>query len=138
MRVLVAVAGRCVVTGVLRRTPYAVDTEFATAAFLVVLWCGYGLIVYPLLDGSSSARDLMVSARREAGHDATIGLVDWKEQNLLQALGPTVEFGFRATRAEQLPAAETWLRADPAQRFLLVPDAESGIDACLRLDAAHA
>ena len=108
------------------------------AAFLVVLWCGYGLIVYPLLDGSSSARDLMVSARREAGHGATIGLVDWKEQNLLQAIGPTVEFGFRATRAKQLHDAETWLSADPVQRFLLVPDAESGTDACLRLDAAHA
>ena len=29
--------GACVVTGALRRTPYAGDTEFATAAFLIVV-----------------------------------------------------------------------------------------------------
>jgi 4-amino-4-deoxy-L-arabinose transferase-like glycosyltransferase len=110
----------------------------STALLLVALWCGYGFIVYPLLDGSSSARDLMRAARDAAGPDTTIGLVDWKEQNLLQAVGPTVDFGFRATRAEQLRRAQAWLRAAPAQRRLLVPDADDGADACLQLDDAHA
>jgi len=110
----------------------------ATAIFLAALWCGYGFVACPLLDGSSSARDLMQAARAAAGADTTIGLVDWKEQNLLQAVGPTVDFGFRATRAEQLRRAQTWLRENPAQRLLLVPDADDGADACLQLDDAHA
>ena len=38
----------------------------ATATLLFALWCGYGLVVYPLLDGSSSARELMQAARRAA------------------------------------------------------------------------
>lgn len=110
----------------------------ATAIFLVALWCAYGLAIAPLLDASSSARALMQAARHDAGADATIGLVDWKEQNLLQAVGPTVDFGFRASRAEQLQRAVAWLRAAPAQRRLLIPDNNEGRDDCLRLDAAHA
>jgi len=110
----------------------------ATAVLLIALWCGYGLIVYRLLDASSSARELMQAARQAAGPGVVIGLVDWKEQNLLQAVGPTVEFGFRAPRAEQLRHAEMWMRTEPARRRLLVPDSDTGADACLRLDDAHA
>jgi 4-amino-4-deoxy-L-arabinose transferase-like glycosyltransferase len=111
----------------------------ATAVFIATLWCGYGFAICPLLDGSSSARDLMLAARRAAGADTTIGLVDWKEQNLLQAIGPTVDFGFRATRAEQLRRAQTWLAQAPATRRLLIPDADKDeLDRCLQLDDAHA
>lgn len=110
----------------------------ATAVLLIAVWCGYGLVVYPLLDGSSSARELMQAARLAAGPGTTIGLVDWKEQDLLQAAGPTVEFGFSAQRAQQLRRAQAWLAAEPAQRRILLPDPETGTDACLRLDDAHA
>jgi hypothetical protein len=105
---------------------------------LIAVWCGYGLIVYPLLDASSSARELMLSARQAAGPGTSIGLVDWKEQNFLQAVGPTVEFGFSATRSQQLQRAQAWQAAEPVQRRILIPDAETGADVCLRLDAAHA
>lgn len=110
----------------------------ATAVLLIALWCGYGLVVYPLLDGSSSARELMQAARRSAGPETAIGLVDWKEQDLLQAIGPTVEFGFSAARAQQLQRAQAWLAAEPEQRRILLPDPETGTDACLRLDEVHA
>ena len=47
----------------------------------------------------------------------------WKEQNLLQAVGPTVEFGYRRDAVGQLRAASAWLDADPAHRrvFLSQP-----------------
>jgi 4-amino-4-deoxy-L-arabinose transferase-like glycosyltransferase len=110
----------------------------ATAVLLIAVWCGYGLVVYPLLDGSSSARDLMRAARQSAGPETVIGLVDWKEQDLLQAAGATVDFGFSATRTQQLQRAQTWLAAEPAQRRILLPEPDTGADACLRLEDAHA
>jgi hypothetical protein len=56
-----------------------------------------------LLDDENSAREVMRRARSMAG-DAEIGLVAWKEQNLLQAQGPVVEFGFRRPVDAQLRA----------------------------------
>jgi 4-amino-4-deoxy-L-arabinose transferase-like glycosyltransferase len=110
----------------------------ATAVLLFAVWSGYGLVAHPVLDASSSSRALMRQARALAGPAPSIGLVDWKEQNLLQAVGPTTEFGFRASREEQLRRAVAWLRAAPAQRRLLVQEADAGEPDCLRLDAAHA
>jgi len=89
------------------------------AIVLVAIWCGYGFVAHPVLDPSSSSRALMQRARLAAGTDVSIGLVDWKEQNLLQAVGPTVEFGFRQPAAEQLRRAVVWLDADPAGRRLM-------------------
>jgi 4-amino-4-deoxy-L-arabinose transferase-like glycosyltransferase len=109
----------------------------AAAATLVALWLAYGFVAYPVLDEDSSARGLMQAARAAAGPDATLGLVDWKEQNLLQATGPVVDFGFRRPRDERLRIAIAWLRADPAHRRLFV-QAAKGREACLRLDEAHA
>mgnify|MGYP003770395613 CR=1 FL=1 len=110
----------------------------ATAVLLTILWLGYGFGVHPLLDPSSSSRVLMQAARAAAGPEITLGLVDWKEQNLLQAVGPVTEFGFRARRGEQLRRAERWLREAPAERRLFVQDADEGERDCLRLDAGHA
>ena len=105
------------------------------ALSLVMLWTGYGLVVHPLLDPTSSARALMQQARLLAGPTTEIGLIDWKEQNLLQAIGPVEEFGFSAPRALQLQRGETWLRA-ASNRQLLVQARE--VPECLRLDEAHA
>jgi 4-amino-4-deoxy-L-arabinose transferase-like glycosyltransferase len=91
----------------------------ACAAALVLLWCGYGFIVHPVLDASSSARGLMQRARELAGPATVLGLVDWKEQNLLQAVGPVEEFGFRASEDVQLARGLRWLREQPRQRLLL-------------------
>ena len=72
------------------------------------------------LDPSSSARRLMQQARTAAGPDVTIGLVRWKEQNLLQAIGPTAEFGFRRPAEEQMRLGARWLEAAPTSRRLLM------------------
>jgi 4-amino-4-deoxy-L-arabinose transferase-like glycosyltransferase len=92
----------------------------AVGVLLVVLWCGYGFVAHPVLDASSSASGLMLRARALAGPDATIGLVAWKEQTLLQARGPTVEFGFRKPADAQLREGVAWLRGDPAHRMLML------------------
>ena len=55
-----------------------------------------------------------------------IALVSWKEQNLLQAIGPTVEFGYRRDADAQLKAASDWLEVDAARRLLLSQPREGG------------
>ena len=91
----------------------------AVAVLLVALWCGYGFVAHPVLDASSSARALMQQARVVAGPGTEIGLVEWKEQNLLQAVGPTEEFGYRVPAPEQMRRAAAWLEQAPDRRRLL-------------------
>jgi len=63
---------------------------------------------------------VMQRARTEAGPDTEIGLVAWKEQNLLQARGPVTEFGYRQPATAQLVKAMAWLNAAPESRILMV------------------
>ena len=92
----------------------------ATAISIAALWIGYGMIAHPVLDGSSSASNLMLGARLKAGPDTEIGLVAWKEQNMLQARGKTVEFGFLQPPRVQLAHGISWLRQNPQSRRLMV------------------
>jgi 4-amino-4-deoxy-L-arabinose transferase-like glycosyltransferase len=92
----------------------------ACALLLVLLWSGYGFVVHPLLDDENSARGVMRQARALAGARTEIGLVAWKEQNLLQAVGPVAEFGFRQPVARQFERGLTWLRERPGSRRLLI------------------
>lgn len=88
-------------------------------------WVGYGLVGYPVLDASSSARAVMQRAREAAGPETEIGLVAWREQNLLQAVGPVTEFGFRQPAQEQLARGAHWLREKPQSRILMVNQVEA-------------
>lgn len=92
----------------------------ACALLLALLWSGYGFVVHPLLDDENSARGVMRQARVLAGETTQIGLVDWKEQNLLQAVGPVAEFGFRQPAERQFERGMAWLRERPQARQLLV------------------
>jgi 4-amino-4-deoxy-L-arabinose transferase-like glycosyltransferase len=88
----------------------------ALGLMVVLLFCGTAV----LLDDANSARGLMRAARAQAGADVEIGLVGWREQNLLQAVGPTVEFGFRQPWDEQLRRGVAWMAQAPRRRLLLV------------------
>jgi 4-amino-4-deoxy-L-arabinose transferase-like glycosyltransferase len=90
-----------------------------------LIWVGYGLIVHSVLDDASSSKTVMRAARTYAGPEANIGLVDWKEQNLLQAIGPTTDFGFLKRPSEQLWLARQWLKQSPAQRVLLLQSTDA-------------
>jgi 4-amino-4-deoxy-L-arabinose transferase-like glycosyltransferase len=101
----------------------------ATALGLMVVLLFSGAAV--LLDDASSARGLMRAARAQAGPDVEIGLVGWREQQLLQAVGPTAEFGFRQPWDEQLRRGVAWMAQSPRDRELLVN--EDALQACVDL-----
>ena len=86
------------------------------------IWVLYGLVAHPLLNPSSSARGLMESVGTRIGPYAELGLVAWKEQNLLMADRPAATFGFKATWTDQLSKAMRWQADAPQRRWLLIQE----------------
>ncbi len=100
----------------------------ALYAVIASLWLGYSLVGYPLINDASSARGLMRDVGQRIGTQAELGLVAWKEQNLLMADRPAATFGFLRSPAEQLQSARIWQQQAPEQRWLLLED--DALDAC--------
>lgn len=86
------------------------------------IWVLYGLLAYPLLNPSSSAGGLMASVGQRIGPDAELGLIAWKEQNLLMADRPAATFGFNVLWPEQLARGMRWQAEKPGARWLLVQE----------------
>jgi len=61
----------------------------------------------------------MRSVDARLGADAELGLVAWKEQNLLMAGRPAATFGFNVPWHEQLQAGVQWQQLSPQRRWLL-------------------
>jgi 4-amino-4-deoxy-L-arabinose transferase-like glycosyltransferase len=118
----------------LRRAP------LGWVALATVLWSVYGLWGYPLLNADRSALGVMEKARAIAGADETIGLVAWKEQNLLMLDRPAVDFGFSRPWVRQYADAIAWQAQDPEHRWLFVQEPAMG--ACVHrgraIDLGHA
>ena len=112
----------------------------ALLAGIAALWLIWGFWAYPLLNASSSAAGVMRHARELAGPDAEIGLVAWKEQNLLMAVGPVREFGFNLAWDQQFADAVRWQTAAPAQRPIFILEAAMGdcIDKSKAIHVGHA
>ncbi|KRG75901.1 dolichyl-phosphate-mannose-protein mannosyltransferase [Stenotrophomonas chelatiphaga] len=87
---------------------------------LTVVWLLYSLVGYPLLNSASSASGLMQAVGQRIGPDAELGLVAWKEQNLLMADRPAATFGFQKGWDAQLQDGVAWQAQAPATRWLLV------------------
>ncbi|HVF35247.1 MAG TPA: glycosyltransferase family 39 protein [Candidatus Saccharimonadia bacterium] len=96
--------------------------HFAWLGFTAALWLLYGLWGYPMLDAARSGRAVMVRAGEIIGPDAELGLVAWKEQNLLHAGRAVTDFGFTQPPERQREAALRWLAEAPAQRWLFIQD----------------
>ncbi len=113
-----------------------VRAGLVAVAFNLLLWTVYGLGLAPALDASSSARTMMRQVRMQIGPDATLGLVAWREQHLLQATGPVTEFGFSRDERLQWRDGVAWLAEDPAHRWLfsLKESANTCIDAAQVID----
>ena len=104
-------------------------------AGLAGLWLLWSFWAYPLLNDSSSARGLMRQAGDMIGPNAELGLVAWKEQNLLLADRPAIDFGFVKPWHEQLAAAIRWQEAAPAQRWIFV--LAEAMAPCINQSRAH-
>lgn len=102
---------------------------------LAVLWLLHGLLIMPALSPYSSAQQLMARVGQQIGPEAELGLVAWREQNLLQADRKAVDFGFKRPLAGQWQAAQQWAQQAPQQRWLLVLD--KAIDPCVDPARVH-
>lgn len=98
----------------------------ALLAGIGALWLIWSFWSYPLLNDSSSAKGVMRHARELAGPGVEIGLVAWKEQNLLMADGPVRDFGFVNPWDKQLLEAIQWQAENPAQRPIFILDDAMG------------
>lgn len=109
-------------------------------AGLAALWLIWSFWAYPLLNDSSSAAGVMRHARELAGPGATIGLVAWKEQNLLMADGPVREFGFNLAWDKQYADAVRWQAEAAAQRPIFILEDAMGecVDKAKAIHVGHA
>ena len=81
-------------------------------------WIVWGLWASPLLNDSNSAAGVMRRAGQIAGPGAQIGMVAWKEQNLLMADRPMQDFGFTQPTRQQFAQAVVWQSAAPDMRWI--------------------
>jgi 4-amino-4-deoxy-L-arabinose transferase-like glycosyltransferase len=94
----------------------------AVVLVTAALWLTYGVGLAPTLDADSSARGLMQRVAQRIGPDAQLGMVAWREQNLLQADRPVTDFGFKRDPQAQWAEAGPWLAGDPGKRWIFVLD----------------
>ena len=106
----------------------------ALIAMLATLWVLYALVGAPLLNDGSSSRGLMRAVGNAIGAQAELGLVGWREQQLLMADRPAADFGFKRDPTLQFADALAWQRARSGVRWLLVEG--SVLPACV--DKTHA
>ncbi len=90
----------------------------ALATGIAAFWVLYGVWASPVLNDGSSAVGVMRQAGQIAGPDAQIGLVAWKEQNLLMADRPVQVFGFKKGWSRQYAEALRWQAEAPQQRWI--------------------
>jgi 4-amino-4-deoxy-L-arabinose transferase-like glycosyltransferase len=95
----------------------------ALVTLIAALWVLYSLIGAPLLNDGSSSRGLMRNVGAVIGPQAELGLVGWREQQLLMADRPATDFGFKRPKPDQFAAGLAWLRQSPSARWLLVQEA---------------
>ena len=101
----------------------AVAALFAT---LGGLWVAFSLVGYQALNDASSARGVMAEAGRRIGPQAELGLVAWKEQNMLMADRPVVDFGFKEAWEVQFGRGVAWQAQAPGRWLLVQEDALEG------------
>ncbi|RDI98982.1 glycosyltransferase family 39 protein [Dyella solisilvae] len=94
----------------------------AVAAGLAVMWVVWSLWAYPILNDSSSAAGVMQEVREHLAPGDQLGMVAWKEQNLLMLDHSAVDFGFTRPWRDQYAAAVAWQAQDPSRRWLFALD----------------
>ena len=134
----------CVVIGAAQWLALAIfrlrRVHYAVAGGMLALWMVWGLWAYPLLNDSSSSAGLMERVEARLGPHDEIGLVDWKEQNMLMLDRHAADFGFSAPTALQFMLGVQWQAAAPATRWLFVQEPAMGncVDRRKAIDIGHA
>ena len=134
----------CVVIGAAQWLALAIfrlrRVHYAVAGGMLALWMVWGLWAYPLLNDSSSSAGLMERVEARLGPHDEIGLVDWKEQNMLMLDRHAADFGFSAPTALQFMLGVQWQAAAPATRWLFVQEPAMGncVDRRKAIDVGHA
>jgi 4-amino-4-deoxy-L-arabinose transferase-like glycosyltransferase len=90
----------------------------ALLAGTAIFWIIWSVWAYPVLNDSSSSVGIMRHAGQLIGPDAELGLVGWKEQNLLMADRPARDFGFLSPTAQQFALASQWQAQAPEHRWV--------------------
>ncbi|MGH8087532.1 MAG: hypothetical protein ACREPC_04610, partial [Stenotrophomonas sp.] len=93
---------------------------------MVCVWTAYGFGFMPALDNSASAKQVMHKVFATIGPYGELGLVDFKEQNYLQARGRATDFGYKQPWDVQWHRARVWAAAYPGRRWILVTDRALG------------
>ncbi len=83
-------------------------------------WLIWSIWACPMLNDVNSAAGVMRRAREVAGRDNEIGLVAWKEQNLLMLQGPKSDFGFVWPWDQQYLEATKWQSEAPGKRWIFM------------------
>lgn len=81
-------------------------------------WIIWGVWASLLFNDTNSAVGVMRRAGEIAGPQAQLGLVAWKEQNLLMADRPVTTFGFKRRWETQFAEAVAWQAQAPGQRWI--------------------
>ena len=100
----------------LRQRHVGLALVLATAS----LWLVYGFGLAPALDADSSSSRLMQAVGKRIGPEAQLGMVAWREQNLLQSDRRTIDFGYKQPWDVQWSGAGKWLSGDPGGRWVFV------------------
>ena len=113
---------------ILATVPWARPRRIGSAVVLatVAIWVAYGVGLAPTLDADSSSRELMQRVAQRIGPRAELGMVAWREQNMLQSDRPVTDFGFKRPWHAQWNDASPWLLARPRHRWLFVLDEAVG------------
>lgn len=92
-----------------------------------LLWASWG---YADMDAHRSRSALMAEVARVTHHQP-LALIDFDEENVLQAQQPIVQFGDGTPIEDQFARMTAWLAAAPDTRWALVQDDELKHQACV-------
>lgn len=129
---VLAIGAVAAVSALLLRTRRSL---LALGLTLAAIWLGWSFWAYPVLNDSTSAALVMRKAGAAIGPDAELGLVAWKEQNLLHVDRPAKDFGFVRPWHLQLAQAQQWQAEQPQKRWLFV--LRDAFGSCVDADKAQ-
>ncbi len=124
--IAIAIGASMLVAAAIFRARRGVHALLVGLAAMWLVWSFWG---YPVFNAGSSAAGVMRRTGEVIGTDAELGMVAWKEQNLLLADRPARDFGFTKPWPEQFAAATRWQAAAPEHRWLFV--LEDAMGACV-------